>query len=151
MARHIQDLTFPQSSTCDLGKADGDPRAPAQGRCRRGQPADADPYLRPVGHGVHTQGRRGVHRRAAPGWRALPAGCAQDRRAERGCCPQGPRLPVIPLDLVVHGLVGLVLALLSWVVRLLGLVEGGLGGRPGDVLLVYHRDGDVTPGELVTA
>ena len=34
---------------------------------------------------------------------------------------------------------------------LLGLVEGWLGGRPGDVLLVYHRDGNVAPGELVTA
>lgn len=33
---------------------------------------------------------------------------------------------------------------------LLGLVEG-LGCRPGDVLLVDHRDRDVAPGELVAA
>lgn len=51
---------------------------------------------------------------------------------------------------MVHGLVRLVLALLSWVVCLLGLVEGWLGCRPGDILLVYHRDGNVAPGELVT-
>lgn len=60
-------------------------------------------------------------------------------------------LPVIPLDLVVHWLVGLVFTLLSRVVGLLGLVEGGLGHWPGDVLLVYHWDGDVAPGQLVTA
>lgn len=41
--------------------------------------------------------------------------------------------------------------LLRWVVRLLGLVEGGLGCWPGNVLLVYHRNGDVPPWELVTA
>lgn len=105
--------------------------------------------LRPVDHGVHTQGRGGVHRRAASGWRALPAGRTQDGRPERGCCPLG--LPGIPLDLVVHRLVGLVFTLLSWVVGLLGLVEGGLGCWPGDILLMYHRDGDVAPGELVTA
>lgn len=51
---------------------------------------------------------------------------------------------------MVHRLVRLVLALLSWVVRLLGLVEGWLGCWPGDILLVYHRDGNVAPGELVT-
>lgn len=90
-----------------------------------------------------------MHRRAASSWRALPAGRTPDRRPERGRCP--PRLPVIPLDLVVHGLVGLVFTLLSWVVGLLGLVEGGLGCRPSDILLVYYRDGDVAPGELVTA
>lgn len=68
-----------------------------------------------------------------------------------GSRPQGPGLPVIPLDLVVYRLVGLVLPLLRWVVRLLGLVEGGLGCWPGNVLLVYHRNGDVPPWELVTA
>lgn len=52
---------------------------------------------------------------------------------------------------MVHRLVGLVFTLLSWVVGLLGLVEGGLGCWPGDILLMYHRDGDVAPGELVTA
>ena len=50
-----------------------------------------------------------------------------------------------------HRLVGLVFTLLSWVVGLLGLVEGGLGCRPGDVLLVDHRNGDVAPGKLVAA
>lgn len=52
---------------------------------------------------------------------------------------------------MVHRLVGLVFTLLSWVVGLLGLVEGRLGCWPGDILLVYHRDGDIAPGELVTA
>lgn len=89
-----------------------------------------------------------MHWCAASGWRALPAGRTQDRRSEGGCCPPG--LPLIPLDLVVHGLVGLEFTLLSWVMGLLGLVEG-LGCRPGDVLLVDHRDGDVAPGELVAA
>lgn len=32
---------------------------------------------------------------------------------------------------------------------LLGLVEGGLGCWPGDILLMYHGDGDVAPGELM--
>lgn len=109
------------------------------------------PYLRPVDRGLHTERRRGWHWCAASGGRALPAGCTPDGRPEGGCGPRGPGLPVIPLDLVVHGLVRLVFALLSGVVCLLGLVEGWLGCRPGDVLLVYHRDGNVAPGELVTA
>lgn len=107
--------------------------------------------LRPVDHGVHTVGRRRVHWRAAPGRRALPAGCTPDRGPEWGCCSHGPRLPVIPWDPGVHRLVGLVFTLLSWVMGLLGLVEGGLSRRPGDILLVYHRDGDIAPGELMTA
>lgn len=106
--------------------------------------------LRPVDRGLHTDRWRGWHWCAASGWRALPAGRTPDRRPEGGCGPRGPGLPVIPLDLVVHRLVRLVLALLSWVVRLLGLVEGWLGCWPGDILLVYHRDGNVAPGELVT-
>lgn len=60
-----------------------------------------------------------------------------------------PGLPVVPLNLVVHRLVGLVFTLLGWVVGLLGLVVGGLGCRPGDVLLVYHGNGYVAPGQLV--
>lgn len=36
------------------------------------------PYLRPVDHGLHADGRRGVHRRAVSGWRALPAGRTPD-------------------------------------------------------------------------
>lgn len=89
--------------------------------------------------------------RAASARGAIPAGRTPDGRPERGCCPWGPGLPVIPLDLVIHRLVGLIFTLLSWVVGLLGLVEGGLGCWPGDILLMYHRDGNVAPGELVTA
>lgn len=52
---------------------------------------------------------------------------------------------------MIHGLVGLVFTLLSRVVGLLGLVEGGLGSWPGDILLMYHWDRDVAPRQLVTA
>lgn len=92
-----------------------------------------------------------MHWCAASGWRALPAGCTSDRHPEWGCYLRGPGLPVIRLDLVVDGLVGLVFTLLSRVVDLLGLVGGELGCRPGGVLLVDHGDGDVAPGELVAA
>lgn len=62
----------------------GGPRAPAQSSSGPGEMLPQLvcrhrlPYLRPVDHGLHADGRRGVHWRAASGWRALPAGRTPD-------------------------------------------------------------------------